>query len=134
MVVDEKDERRAMAKLADHITIPQGISKTTPERLDTQSDLSSNALAKGLLYHRTLADRFGMFKAKDGKPVAGVAMIGNFANRLSMLPWAAHRKSRIEAVVFGRGMQEEKTPMMMESLEAVDIKAPEGEQKKRKLI
>jgi hypothetical protein len=97
--------------------------------MDTQSDLSSNALAKGLLYHRTLADRFKIFRTKDGKPATGVSMIENFANRLSMLPWAAHRKSREEIVLMSRGMKEDKPGLRIENLEDIAIKPPEGTRK-----
>lgn len=124
----DQDEKRATAKLTDFLTNPHGIDAKSKWRLDTQADLSSNALAKGVLYHRFTSLRFAM-KDED----ANKSMIDEFADGLSALSWGAHRKSREEAVIFGRGMKEEKPGLRIESLEAIQITPPEGE-KKRKLI
>jgi len=116
----EKDEKRAMAKLTDFLTNPHGVPTDSKWRLDTQADLSSNALAKGILYHRFTSMRFAMLSDN---------MIDEFADGLSALSWGAHRKSREEAVIFGRGMKEDKPGLRIESLEGVEVKPPEGTKK-----
>lgn len=118
-----KDEKRAMAKLTDFLTNPHGVDTKSKWRLDTQADLSSNALAKGILYHRFTSMRFAM---KENTEEENKSMIDEFADGLSALSWGAHRKSREEAVIFGRGMKEEKPGLHIESLEGVKINPPEG--------
>lgn len=85
-------------------------------------------MAELLLYHRTIADRFGMMEGKMTK----ADVIQNFANRISLMTWAQHRKSRAEAVEFGRGMSEERPPLEMESLENVPINPPDAKPEKKK--
>ena len=82
-----------------------------------------------LVYHRTIADRFKML---EGKMTKG-EVIENFANRISLLTWAQNRKSREEAVLFGRGMREEKPRLSIESLEGIDISPPDSPPKKKRL-
>ncbi len=126
---DEKRPERVLHKISDFLTTPHGIPKDTPEVVDTQADLSHEAVAEMVLYHRTIADRFRML---EGKMTKG-EIIENFANRVSMLSWAQNRKSREEAVTFGRGMREEKEPMGMEHLEPIEPKPPEERPKKKRL-
>lgn len=127
----EKDALRALPKLTDFLTTPHGVPKETPEIVDTQGDLSNNAVAEMLLYHRTISDRFRML---EGTMTKG-DVIANFATRISLLTWAQHRKSREEAVLFGRGMKEDKPRLTIEALENLDIKSPDqsGTQSGRKL-
>jgi len=126
---EKAGEVRAMAKITNFLTLPHGISDGTPEKVDTQADLSNNAVAAMLMYHRTIADRFKMLTGNMSKG----EVIENFANRISLLTWAQNRKARIEAVQFGRGMEEEREPLAFDSLEDVDIKPPEEPRKKKRL-
>ncbi len=127
--IEKKDAMRALPKITEFLTTPHGIPKDTPEIVDTQGDLSNNAVAEMLVYHRTIADRFKMLEGKMSKG----DVIANFANRISLLTWAQNRKAREEAVLFGRGMREEKPPMVVERLEDLDIRPPEGVPKKKRL-
>ncbi|MBA7660849.1 hypothetical protein ES703_68855 [subsurface metagenome] len=127
--IEKKDAQRALPKITDFLTVPHGIPKDTPEIVDTQADLSNNAVAEMLVYHRTIADRFKML---EGKMTKG-EVIENFANRISLLTWAQNRKSREEAVLFGRGMREEKPRLSIESLEGIDISPPDSPPKKKRL-
>lgn len=127
--IEKKDALRALPKITEFLTTPHGIPKDTPEIVDTQGDLSNNTVAEMLVYHRTIADRFKML---EGKMTKG-DVIANFANRISLMTWAQNRKSRGEAVVFGRGLSEERPPLMMESLEDVEVKPPDSQPKKKRL-
>jgi len=127
--IEKADAMRALPKITDFLTVPHGIPKDTPEIVDTQADLSNNAVAEMLVYHRTIADRFRML---SGEMTKG-DVIENFANRISLLTWAQNRKAREEAVVFGRGMREEKPRLSVESLEGIDINPPDSPPKKKRL-
>lgn len=87
-------------------------------------------MAELLLYHRTIADRFGMMVGKMTKG----DVIQNFANRISLMTWAQHRKSREEAVVFGRGMREDKPRLSIESLEGIKVEPPDEQPKRKKRL
>ena len=126
---EKAGEVRALAKITDFLTTPHGIPKDTPEIVDTQADLSNNAVAAMLVYHRTVGDRFKMLAGNMSKG----EVIENFANRISLLTWAQNRKARIEAVQFGRGMEEEREPLAFDSLESVDVKPPEEPRRKKRL-
>jgi len=142
-----QEKKRVMQKVSDFLFDPSGIPDDVPERVDTQGDLSNNLIAEGVMYHRTMADRFKLLEGKtdaeddekgekekkgDASPTLKISdMITNFANRLSLLPWAAHRKSREEGVTFGRGMREEKPGLRLERLEDVTFAPPPEEEKKR---
>lgn len=127
--IEKKDALRALPKITEFLTIPHGIPKDTPEIVDTQGDLSNNTVAEMLVYHRTIADRFKML---EGKMTKG-EVIENFANRISLLTWSQNRKSRGEAVLFGRGLSEEKPPLTMENLEDVEVKPPDNQPRKKQL-
>lgn len=127
--IGRKDAQRALPKITDFLTTPHGIPKDTPEIVDTQGDLSNNAVAEMLVYHRTIADRWKML---EGKMTKG-DVIANFANRISLLTWAQNRKAREEAVLFGRGMREKKPRLSIESLEGVEIKPPDNLPRKKRL-
>lgn len=127
--IEKKDALRALPKITEFLTTPHGIPKDTPEILETQGDLSNNAVAEMLVYHRTIADRFKML---SGEMTKG-DVIENFANRISLLTWAQNRKSREEAVLFGRGMREEKPRLSIESLEGVEIRPPDNLPRKKRL-
>lgn len=127
--IEKADAMRALPKLTDFLTIPHGIPTDTSEIVDTQGDLSNNEVAEMLLYHRTISDRFKMMKGEITKG----DVIENFANRISLMTWAQHRKSREEAVIFGRGMKEEKPRLSIESLEGIDVKPPDAQHRKRRL-
>ncbi|NVM22254.1 MAG: hypothetical protein HWN68_10805 [Desulfobacterales bacterium] len=127
--IEKKDAMRALPKITDFLTVPHGIPKDTPEIVDTQADLSNNAVAEMLVYHRTLADRFKML---GGEMTKG-EVIENFANRISLLTWSQNRKSREEAVLFGRGMREEKPRLSIESLEGIEVKPPDNLPRKKRL-
>lgn len=127
--IEKRDALRALPKITEFLTTPHGIPKDTPEILETQGDLSNNAVAEMLVYHRTIADRFKML---EGRMTKG-DVIENFANRISLLTWAQNRKSREEAVIFGRGMREEKPRLAMESLEGIEIKPPDNLPRKKRL-
>lgn len=125
----KEDAKRALPKVTDFLTTPHGIPKDTPEIVDTQADLSNSAVAEMLVYHRTIADRFKMLKGELTKG----EVIENFANRISLLTWAQNRKSRAEAVEFGRGMREEKPPMVVERLEEIQVRPPDIPPRKKRL-
>ena len=127
--LEKADEMRALPKLTEFLTTPHGIPKETPEIVDTQGDLSNSEVAEMLIYHRTIADRFKML---EGNMTKG-DVIENFANRISLLTWPQNRRAREEAVLFGRGLKEEKPRLSIESLEGVDVKPPEDQPKKRRL-
>ncbi len=127
--IEKADAMRALPKITDFLTTPHGIPKDVPEIVDTQGDLSNNAVAEMLVYHRTVADRFRML---SGKMTKG-DVIENFANRISLLTWAQNRKAREEAVLFGRGMKEEKPRLSIESLEGIDVKPPDNLPRKKRL-
>ncbi len=127
--IEKKDAMRALPKITDFLTTPHGIPKDTPEIVDTQADLSNNTVAEMLVYHRTIADRFKML---EGKMTKG-EVIENFANRISLLTWAQNRKAREEAVLFGRGMREEKPRLSIESLEGIEVKPPDNLPRKKRL-
>lgn len=127
--IEKADAMRALPKITDFLTTPHGIPKDTPEIVDTQGDLSNSAVAEMLIYHRTIADRFKML---EGNMTKG-DVIENFANRISLLTWPQNRKAREEAVLFGRGMREEKPRLSIESLEGVEIKPPEDQPRKKRL-
>lgn len=127
--IEKADAMRALPKITDFLTTPHGIPKDTPEIVDTQGDLSNSPVAEMLIYHRTIADRFKMLKGTMTKG----DVIENFANRISLLTWPQHRKAREEAVLFGRGMREEKRRLSFESLEGLDVAPPDGLPKKRRL-
>jgi len=120
--IEKADAMRALPKITEFLTTPHGIPKDTPEIVDTQADLSSSPVAEMLVYHRTIADRFKMLKGELTKG----EVIEKFANRISLLTWPQNRKSREEAVMFGRGMREEKQPLMVERLEGVAVTPPDA--------
>lgn len=126
--IEKQDAARALPKITDFLTTPHGIPKDTPEIVDTQGDLSNSAVAEMLVYHRTIADRFKML---EGEMTKG-DVIENFANRISLLTWAQHRKAREEAVLFGRGMREEKPRLSIESLEGIEVNPPDAQPPLRK--
>ena len=112
--IEKKDAQRALPKITDFLTVPHGIPKDTPEIVDTQADLSNNAVAEMLVYHRTIADRFKML---EGKMTKG-EVIENFANRISLLTWAQNRKSREEAVLLGNRYKPTRLPAQKEAVGA----------------
>lgn len=124
---EKTSEQHALSKITKFLTIPHGIPKDTPEIVDTQADLSNSTVAEMLIYHRTISDRFKMLKGELTKG----DVITNFANRISLLTWAQNRKSREEAVIFGRGMREEKRNLTIESLEGLSLAPPEVQPRKR---
>jgi len=126
--IEKADAMRALPKITDFLTTPHGIPKDTPEIVDTQGDLSNSPVAEMLIYHRTIADRSKMLKGTMTKG----EVIENFANRISLMTWAQHRKSRAEAVEFGRGMSEVRPPLEMESIESVPINPPDAKPEKKK--
>lgn len=128
--IEKQDAARALPKLTDFLTTPHGIAKDTPEIVDTQGDLSNNAVAEMLVYHRTIADRFKML---EGKMTKG-DVIENFANRISLLTWPQNRKAREEAVLFGRGMKEEKPRLSIESLEGIEVAPPDAQPKRKRRL
>ncbi|GAI53541.1 unnamed protein product, partial [marine sediment metagenome] len=117
-----------LTKITRFLTVPQGIPKDTPEIVDTQCDLSQNAVAEMLLYHRTIANRFAMLD-KQGKMSD---VITGFANRISLLTWANNRRSRGEAVEFGKHLRiEEHEPIETEHLGQIPLVPVEPKKKKR---
>lgn len=85
---------------------------------DSKTDFPTYELVQAQLYHRYMAKQYKIKEADD------------FADTLAVAMWSFKRKSRTEAVAGIYGQREKRVPPILETLEDIVVRPPEGTPRK----